>query len=378
MYSSTHPVPNGPRLRIDTQDADGDHTPFGVQLHTPSTGHPKTYPSIPVLQIPTSPTTEDTPPSHKFTISNLNFRALSESRKLLAHLLGQLAQRQLPQPVFDSFKNVGSGLNEIGLADVVQTVRAAVKLKGASKLDSGQPSLQRNDVSDEEDEGEKGFATDATFELMNQLKDVLFISRMQNWQIFHDGYVYGRYHTTYYSSYIRTTSSEGIEDRHASLGRSPFRRRTSGLHVSGGRQSRSPSPARGGRVQAPELLSQCINVLASVVMEDCRFKISSPRPSRPPNALQAVVLDVAHFLLHSQRHDVKVVSLIGFALIPAFSTFPIEMQPRLLAFFEDGIIRGVLDDLRKVHGDSSAIFALAKGALRFKQPLNSDLIPQCR
>ena len=117
-------------------------------------------------------------------------------------------------------------------------------------------------------------------------------------------------------------------------------------------------------MQAPELLSQCINVLASVVMEDCRFKISSPRPSRPPNALQTVVLDVAQFLLHSQRHDVKVVSQIGFALIPAFSTFPVEMQPRLLAFFEDGIIRGVLDDLKKAQGDNSAIIALAKGALR--------------
>lgn len=147
-----------------------------------------------------------------------------------------------------------------------------------------------------------------------------------------------------------STSSGGIEDRHGFGGRSPFRLRRNSLQVVGGRRSRSPSPARGIHVQAPELLSQCISVLASVVSEDCRFKISSPRPSRPPNALQAVVLDVAQFLIHTQRHDPKVISQIGFALIPAFSTFHVEMQPRLLAFFEEGIVRGALEDLNRSQG----------------------------
>jgi hypothetical protein len=147
-----------------------------------------------------------------------------------------------------------------------------------------------------------------------------------------------------------SASSERIKDRRGSGGRSPFRLRRNSLQVGGGRRSRSPSPARGGSVQAPELLSQCISVLASVVSEDCRFKISSPRPSRPPNALQAVVLDVALFLIHTQRHDPKIISQIAFALIPAFSTFHIEMQPRLLAFFEEGIIRDVLEDLSRTQG----------------------------
>jgi hypothetical protein len=66
--------------------------------------------------------------------------------------------------------------------------------------------------------------------------------------------------------------------------------------------------------------------------------------------LQAVVLDVAQFLIHTQRHDPKILSQIAFALIPAFSTFQIEMQPRLLAFFEVGIIRGVLEDLGRTQG----------------------------
>lgn len=156
-------------------------------------------------------------------------------------------------------------------------------------------------------------------------------------------------------------SSEGIEDHHRSVGRSPFRLRRNSLQVAGGRRSRSPSPARSGTVQAPELLSQCISVLASVVSEDCRFKISSPRPSRPPNALQAVVLDVAQFLIHTQRHDPKIISQIAYALLPAFATFHIEMQPRLLAFFDEGIIRDVLEDLSRTQGTGPLDASSARG-----------------
>jgi hypothetical protein len=130
---------------------------------------------------------------------------------------------------------------------------------------------------------------------------------------------------------------------------SPFRRSRNSLRPEG-RRSRSPSPARGKQVQAPELLSLCISILASVVLEDCRYKISSPRPSRPPNALQALCLDIAQFLLHAHRHDPKIISRIGFAMIPAFSTFQPEMYIRLLTFFEEGVIRGVLRDLSQIQG----------------------------
>lgn len=130
---------------------------------------------------------------------------------------------------------------------------------------------------------------------------------------------------------------------------SPFRRSRNSLQP-GGRRSRSPSPGRGKQVQAPELLSLSISILASVVLEDCRYKISSPRPSRPPNALQALSLDTAQYLLHAHRHDPQIISRIGFAMIPAFSTFQPEMHTRLLAFFEDGVIRGILRDLSQIQG----------------------------
>jgi hypothetical protein len=76
--------------------------------------------------------------------------------------------------------------------------------------------------------------------------------------------------------------------------------------------------------------------------------------------LQAVVLDVTLLLIHTQRHDPKIISQIAFALIPAFSAFPTEMQPRLLAFFEEGIIRDVLEDLSRIQG-AGQIAALSAG-----------------
>lgn len=63
-----------------------------------------------------------------------------------------------------------------------------------------------------------------------------------------------------------------------------------------------------------------------------------------------MTLDVAQFLLHTHRHDPKIVSQIGFAIIPALATFHPEMHIRLLTFFEDGVLRGVLEELRLIQG----------------------------
>lgn len=130
--------------------------------------------------------------------------------------------------------------------------------------------------------------------------------------------------------------------------RDSFMRRRS-LSV-GRSRSRSPSGDSEGVVRAPELLSQCISILASIITEDCRFKVASPRPSRPPNSLQFVVLDVARFLLHTHRHDPRVISQIGFALLPAFLTFSPEMHTRLLGFFDDSVLGSLLADLRSLQG----------------------------
>ena len=120
-----------------------------------------------------------------------------------------------------------------------------------------------------------------------------------------------------------------------------------------GRRSRSSSPLRGrvGRLSAPDLLAYSISILASIVSEDCRFQITAPRPSRPPNALQSVVLDAAGYLLHMNRRNPKVVSQIGFALLPAFYTFRPEMHTKLLTFFDTMVMRPMLESLREAQGN---------------------------
>ena len=85
-------------------------------------------------------------------------------------------------------------------------------------------------------------------------------------------------------------------------------------------------------------------------MEDCRYKIALPRPSRPPNALQILTLNIAQFLIHIYRYDPQVISHIAFAMIPAFSTFPPQMHIRLLYFFETSIVRLLLEDLGRLQG----------------------------
>jgi hypothetical protein len=193
MNSSDQPFTGAPRVRIDSEDNfNYSDTSFAVELITPSPSRTSAHkvPNLPQLQIPTL--AQGTPPSPTYLVPSVSApntsKALSESRKLLAHLLGQLRTRPLPPSVFDPFKDIDGNLNDTKLADVVQTVRAAVKLKGGRRDERAQPPATQRDDSDEEDDTDKTFTTDATFSLMTQLRDVLLISRLQNWQIFHDRY----------------------------------------------------------------------------------------------------------------------------------------------------------------------------------------------
>ncbi|KAH9856975.1 hypothetical protein C2E23DRAFT_892456 [Lenzites betulinus] len=259
-------------------------------------------------------------------------RARNESRKLLAHILSQLQNRPVPPSLLNSLVN-GQIRSEKGIGSVMKSVKGAVKYTGTLRERRTHQPVPQDDT-DSGDEQDEGFITDLTFDLMNQLKDVLVLSIAHKWDIFYDSN----------APQSQRSNSERI--------RESFMRRRS-LSVTRGSRSRSPSVGREsepGAVRAPQLLSQCISLLASVISEDCRFKTSSPRPSRPPNSLQAITLDVAQFLLHAHRHDPRVISQIGFALLPAFLTFSPEMHTRLLSFFDDGVLGNILADLRSLQG----------------------------
>ncbi|KAF8894642.1 hypothetical protein BD779DRAFT_1502197 [Infundibulicybe gibba] len=322
-------------LRIETgfNDPDAQHNiRFSLDSPAvqPSSPSAQAF-SLPSFRVSVSPQAEkpSLPPRSPTFVQNVHksSRARNESRKLLAHLLRQLQSRPMPPSVFDSFANVREGTGDSSFMDIVKGSMFRSKSR-----DSAMPTPAVQVDYDSDDDGtEKGFSTDATYELMTQLKEVLVVSISQGWQIFDDG------------------SSARGDGGPSPKSSSPFRRSRNSLQPLG-KRSRSPSPASRGQVEAPELLSTCISILGSIISEDCRYHISSPRPSKPPNALQALTLDVAQFLLHVHRHDAKIMSQIGFAIIPAFSTFQPAMHLRLLKFFEEGIIWRILEQLRQVQG----------------------------
>ncbi|KAE9396073.1 hypothetical protein BT96DRAFT_997116 [Gymnopus androsaceus JB14] len=314
-------------LRIDTDWTENDAS-LSLSLPRGSAPASSRGRQVPSVRVSTSPISSNIPPPSPRRDATLkNASRGNESKKLLAHVLEQIKYRDMPPSAYDGLAATTESLNEKGFGSFIGR---AVKRKNTAK--DGKSAPNADNESEDEDEGI--FSTDATFELMTRLRDLLTISASQGWQIFDDG--------VSQDSDMRRTSSGGRFS-------SPFRRSVNTLQP-GGKRSRSPSPARGIQSNSTGLLSQCIRAISSVVAEDCRFRIASPRPSRPPFALQAVTLEVAQFLLHTHRHTSEVVSQVVFALIPAFSTFPKEMHVRLLAFFEECVTRNALEQLSLIQG----------------------------
>ncbi|KAF5380960.1 hypothetical protein D9615_003973 [Tricholomella constricta] len=341
-----------PRSRIAAIDTTVTED-FSFSIDSPTS---PAHTDIPPLRVSISPRAETSPtlPTTSRTQTSLkktNNRARTESRKLLAHVLDQLERRNLPSSIFDVFGNTEDQAAEKNLGALLETVKDAVKIK--KQKQEGRLQTQAGTVEDDsDDDGEHGFSTDATYDLMLQLKDVLIMSVDQGWYIFDENH--------------------SVQNHdHEPGGKpaiSPFRRTRNSLQPVGPKaRSRSPSPSDGRRTRAPELLSSCISILASIVLEDCRYQVASPRPSRPPNALQALTLDVARFLIHANRYDPNITRKIGFAMIPSFSTFRPEMHGRLLTFFETTVIRGMLENLEQIQG----INDVSSGINGLEKPLNS-------
>ncbi|KDR81629.1 hypothetical protein GALMADRAFT_239698 [Galerina marginata CBS 339.88] len=260
---------------------------------------------------------------------HINSRARNESRKLLSHVLIQLANRRKPESIVETIASITHESSEGSFGALAETLKEAIKRGGRHEARvERRPTIARDDSDDER---EHLFTTDDTIDLLVQLMDVLTMSVAQRWQIFED--------------------SPNLQDPERRPGRdsklsSAFRRSRSG-----GKRSRSSSPYKG-QVQVPELLSLCVSVLRSIVSEDCRYRVASPRPSRPPNSLQILTLNIAQFLVHSHRHSPRVISQIAFAMIPALHTFNSSMNPRLLFFFESSVVRIVLENLEDIQGPS--------------------------
>ncbi|KAF9482782.1 hypothetical protein BDN70DRAFT_800871 [Pholiota conissans] len=259
-----------------------------------------------------------------------NDRAKSEVRKLLSHVLVQLANRIKPPSIVDVITNVSRDSSERGIGAFAETLKDAVKRGGRDpKPEKSKPTDGANE--DDSDENDVAFTTDSTISLMMQLKDVLTMAIDQGWQIFDENYI-----------------SQPIGENNIETSSSALRKSRSSFRPSGKRSRLNSLHKCQDRV--PELLSSCISILESIVSEDCRYRVAFPRPSLPPHTLQAMTLNIAQFLIYSHRHDPRIISAIAFAMIPAFYTFSPHMHPRLLSFFESSVIGVILHSLNCVQG----------------------------
>ncbi|KAG2078289.1 hypothetical protein BDR04DRAFT_1131999 [Suillus decipiens] len=331
--------PFTPLLRVDTESLTPPSRIKSGYDGSPGGRSSASLTPSPSFYIPLSPNADKYSPSAQLARMALSQNdpvnhAREESKKLVGLLLDQLSSRMRPPPIFDALNVHATPSTEAGFGHVIGAVRNVVKQKSNKRLQSIK--------EDSDDEGSDCviFSSETTFDLMVQLKEVLLFSASQGWQVFDQG-----------ASGLGTDTKQFTKSLPFTI-RGSVRRSS----ISGGR-SRSRSPSSKGHSQTASLITLCISILSSVISEDCRFQISSPRPSKPPNALQSVCLDVAQFLVYVHSSEPSIISRIAFAVLPAFGTFRSEMHPRLLSFFDNAILKGVFEDLNRTRGYVSTDFS---------------------
>jgi len=114
-------------------------------------------------------------------------RYRDESRKLLAHILGQLRERTKPESVFSAFKSDGTyGTESRDLRTTVRAIQGIVKLRAGLGSQTHHETSAQNDNDSDNDEG--SFSTDSTLNLLSQFVSALAVAVNAGWQIFDDGY----------------------------------------------------------------------------------------------------------------------------------------------------------------------------------------------
>jgi hypothetical protein len=111
------------------------------------------------------------------------------------------------------------------------------------------------------------------------------------------------------------------------------------------------------------MMQSCVSVLADVISEDCRYTIIHPRLLAPRNALQAICLDVALAIVEAHPRP-QTLAAVALAVTPAFYTFDPGLRPRLLAFFENGVLRRMLQELQRAQSASDILSPAYEGELR--------------
>ncbi|CAJ0746089.1 13491_t:CDS:2 [Entrophospora sp. SA101] len=211
---------------------------------------------------------------------------VDQTRKLITQILLKLKKRKKPpSPFQNSAAYVEDGFSEDYYAD------------HNYNDDDG------NDINN----NNEAFNTDDTYDLLNQLRDVLIVCEMH-----------------------------GIN--FATPPESPFSSRDPSPN-----RGRSPSPSRYIQdipfiKKGSTILNSILEVLYDIVHNDCRYKITSPRPTRPPNALQAITLDVARLLVNQNPYSPVWLYELGMTMLPGFNYFGDVLRSKLLIFYIDFLL----------------------------------------
>lgn len=176
-YEMTLSSQDNPTLRIDTSAVDDDPFRSSTEGRT-SFGRARALSAvnaIPSLRLSTSPVAEKPPlspirPSASFSSQN----ASDGSQKLLNYIFTQLRNRPMPPPLTDVISPSTSRPNR---------KKPSISKNIAHKRTL---TLTSDPDSDEEDELNMGFSTDATIELMEKLRDALSVAIAQNVQLFYE------------------------------------------------------------------------------------------------------------------------------------------------------------------------------------------------
>lgn len=83
--------------------------------------------------------------------------------------------------------------------------------------------------------------------------------------------------------------------------------------------------------------------LADIILNDCRYQIAIPKPSRPPYALHSIAVDMAILLVQQDNRNLAWLYEIGMIMFPAFDVFPQgPLIGKLLVLYIDWIIPNLI------------------------------------
>lgn len=277
-------------------------------------------------------------PGPSFPHSGSSDRSKNELQKVLSLIVERLVERIRPPTLFEQLSYDLTPRHSTRVDTVVESLRAAVRT--ASETHNTESVSQER--LDELDDG--SFSTSSTLDLMTQMRDILVLARKQGWDILAAKYAclsllsIGPLLT--YPSSPRQNRQPSSRSSPNGQGTTPFRRR---------RSRADPKSSRLNNANGLDLRSECVALLEDVVMEDCRYKVAPPTLMKPPYALQAVCLDIGVALME-ETPSPETLAAVGEALLPAFDSFDPILLPRLLACFDNGIVRPMLRELTKLQG----------------------------